>query len=84
MSFYTMALFGHAAFGSLLSGTLAARIGATDTIFVGGTACVLGALLFLRELPELRRIARPTYCAWESYRRRRKRRSPSLPNSRKH
>jgi MFS family permease len=61
MSFYTMAFFGTIPFGSLLAGTLADRIGAPDTILLGGGACVVGALLFVRELPELRRITRPAY-----------------------
>jgi MFS family permease len=61
MSFYTMAFFGTVPFGSLLAGVLAARIGAPDTIAIGGGACVAGGLLFLRELPEIRRAARPIY-----------------------
>ena len=61
MSFYTMAFFGTAPFGSLLAGWLAERIGAPDTILLGGVCCVAGAALFLRELPELRRAVRPIY-----------------------
>ena len=61
MSFYSMAFFGTVPFGSLFAGWLAARIGAPDTLLIGGLGCVLGALLFLRELPELRRIVRPIY-----------------------
>jgi len=61
MSFYTMAFFGTIPFGSLLAGTLADRIGAPDTILVGGGACIIGALLYMRELPELRRATRPVY-----------------------
>ena len=47
--------------GSLLAGLLAARIGAPDTILVGGVVCVIGAAAFYRSLPALRRIARPVY-----------------------
>lgn len=61
MSFYTMAFFGTIPFGSLLAGAAADRIGVPDTILLGGGACMVGALLFMRELPELRRIARPVY-----------------------
>lgn len=61
MSFYTMAFFGTIPFGSLLAGSLAERIGAADTVLVGGLACLIGSLLFARQLPELRRLARPTY-----------------------
>jgi MFS family permease len=61
MSFFAMAFFGTVPFGSLLAGTLAQRIGAPNTIGLGGVACILGAALFFRALPELRRHARPVY-----------------------
>jgi len=61
MGFYAMALFGTIPFGSLLAGALAQRIGTPDTLLAGGLACVVGALLFLRRLPELRRAVRPLY-----------------------
>jgi MFS family permease len=61
MSFYTMALMGTAPFGSLLAGWLAKVIGTPWTIFAGGIACLLGALVFYRRLPELKRIVRPVY-----------------------
>jgi MFS family permease len=61
MSFYTMAFFGMAPFGSLLAGWLGDRIGATATVRWGGVATVLGAALFARKLPELRRLLRPLY-----------------------
>ncbi len=61
MSFYTMAFMGMVPFGSLLSGTLADRIGAPDTIMIGGIACILGSLLFARKLPSLREMTRPIY-----------------------
>jgi MFS family permease len=61
MSFFAMAFFGTVPFGSLLAGTLAQRIGAPRTIGLGGLVCLVGAALFFRALPELRRHARPTY-----------------------
>jgi MFS family permease len=61
MSLYTMAFFGTVPLGSLLAGVMAHRIGVPNTISLGGAACVAGALLFIRELPELRRLARPVY-----------------------
>jgi MFS family permease len=61
MSFFAMAFFGTVPFGSLLAGSLAQRIGAPRTIGLGGIVCVVGAALFFRALPELRRHARPTY-----------------------
>ena len=61
MSFFAMAFFGSAPFGSLLAGTLADRIGAPNTLLLGGGVCILGAAIFLRALPGLRETARPTY-----------------------
>ena len=59
MSFYTMAFMGMAPFGSLLAGSLAAKIGAPDTILVGGVASILGAAWFAARLPAMRRLMRP-------------------------
>lgn len=61
MSYYTMAFQGTAPFGSLLAGVLAHRFGAPATLTMGGAGCVLGALLFLRALPEFRATLRPIY-----------------------
>ena len=61
MSFYTMAIMGTAPFGSLMAGGLAKVIGTPGTIFAGGIACIIGAIFFLRKLPELRKAVRPIY-----------------------
>jgi MFS family permease len=61
MSFYAMAFFGTVPLGSLMAGALATRIGAPNTILIGGLVCILGALLFLRELPVLGGLIRPIY-----------------------
>lgn len=61
MSFYTMAIMGTAPFGSLMAGGLAKAIGTPGTIFIGGMASIIGALVFLRKLPELRALVRPVY-----------------------
>jgi MFS family permease len=61
MAFYTMAFMGTAPFGSLLAGSLATRIGAPETIVVGGVACIVGGILFARVLPGLRQHVRPIY-----------------------
>jgi MFS family permease len=61
MSFYAMALMGTAPFGSLLAGSLASRIGAPDTLMIGGSFCILGALVFASKLPSLRETVRPIY-----------------------
>jgi MFS family permease len=61
MSFYTMAFMGTAPFGSLLAGSLADRIGAPDTLMIGGIGCILAAAWFYRALPRLRQYVRPIY-----------------------
>lgn len=61
MSFYTMAFMGTAPFGSLLAGSVADRIGAPQTLLLGGLGCILGALWFATSLRALRRDVRPIY-----------------------
>jgi MFS family permease len=61
MSLFAVAVFGTTPFGSLLAGGLATHLGAQRTILVGGVACVLSALVFLRALPGLRQMVRPIY-----------------------
>ena len=61
MSIYAMAIMGTSPFGSLIAGGLAKIIGAPYTIMAGGVACIAGALLFFRKLPELKNIVRPIY-----------------------
>jgi len=61
MSFYTMAFMGMAPFGSLLAGSLASKIGAPNTLIFGGACCILGALMFAKNLPVLRQHIRPIY-----------------------
>ena len=45
----------------VFAGSLASKIGAPWTVFIGGLACMAGALLFARRLPLLRKLARPIY-----------------------
>lgn len=61
MSYYTMAFFGAAPFGSLLAGALAHKIGAPDTVIITGACCVAGSLWFTLELPKIRADMRPIY-----------------------
>jgi MFS family permease len=61
MSYYTMAFFGAAPFGSLLAGALAHRIGAPHTIILTGACCIAGSLWFTLELPKVKAIIRPIY-----------------------
>jgi MFS family permease len=61
MSYYTMAFFGSAPFGSLLAGTLAQRIGAPHTVMVTGTFCLACSLWLTVELPKLNVAMLPIY-----------------------
>ena len=61
MSYYTMAFFGAAPFGSLFAGVLAHRIGAPHTMIVTGACCVLASAWFTLELPKIRAVMRPIY-----------------------
>jgi MFS family permease len=61
MSFYTMCFLGTAPFGSLLAGSLSARIGAPHTVLASGLCCAVAAMWFSRELPSIRAVVRPIY-----------------------
>jgi MFS family permease len=61
MSYYTMAFFGAAPFGSLLAGALAHWIGAPHTVILTGAFCVAGSLWFTLELPKVKAVMRPIY-----------------------
>jgi MFS family permease len=61
MSYYTMAFFGAAPFGSLLAGALAHRMGAPNTLIFNGAFCLAGSLWFTLELPKIRAVMRPIY-----------------------
>ena len=61
LSFYMMAFLGTAPFGSLIAGSLSSRIGAPNTLRIGGVCCLAGAAWFARGLPGLRAAVRPIY-----------------------
>jgi len=61
MSLYTMAFMGTAPFGSLMAGSLAAKIGSPNTLLVSGLCCICAGLLFARKLPALRAMVHPIY-----------------------
>ena len=61
MSFYMMAFLGTAPFGSLIAGWLSSRIGAGETLLLGGVCCIAGALWFASALPAIRVAVRPIY-----------------------
>jgi MFS family permease len=61
MSYYVMAVFGTAPFGSLLIGSLGSSLGAPGTVMAMGTVCAATSLWFLWESPKMRAIMRPIY-----------------------
>ncbi|HEU5057856.1 MAG TPA: MFS transporter [Kofleriaceae bacterium] len=61
MSFFTLAFFGMAPFGSLLAGGLASAVGARWTVVCVGIVSLAGVALFARKLPALRAEVRPIY-----------------------
>jgi MFS family permease len=61
MSLYVMAFMGMAPFGSLLAGSLASKIGAPNTLIIGGVSCILGSFMFAKKLPLIRGMVRPIY-----------------------
>ena len=48
-------------FGNLLGGVLAERIGAPTTLVIDGIVCILGSILFARQLPKLKELVLPIY-----------------------
>jgi len=61
MSFYTISFLGMVPFGNLLAGSLAGVIGAPSTLFMNGLAVIIGAGVFARQLPKLRKEIRTVY-----------------------
>jgi len=61
MSLFTMSFMGMAPFGSLLAGALAGSIGVSNTLLIGGVACIVGALFFERKLHMIRKHVIPIY-----------------------
>lgn len=61
MSLWAMAFIGIVPIGNLFAGVLASRIGAPNTLIIGGSFCILGSLLFAKQLPTLSRLVQPIY-----------------------
>ncbi|WP_026842512.1 MFS transporter [Citrifermentans bremense] len=61
MSFFTVAFMGMAPFGSLGAGAMTRMIGPRDTLLLGAICCLIGAVVFARNLPRIRRLVRPIY-----------------------
>jgi MFS family permease len=59
MSYFVMAMFGSAPFGSLMAGALAHRIGAPHTVLLTGSFCLAGGLWYSFELPRLKAFMHP-------------------------
>lgn len=61
MSLYALAFTSMVTFGNLFAGSLASRIGAPNTLTIGGIICIAGSLFFGRQLPALRQLVIPIY-----------------------
>ncbi len=61
MSFYSMAFMGMTPFGNLLAGSVAGAVGAPVTVLLGGVACLVGSMVFLKNLPRIQELVRPIY-----------------------
>ena len=58
MAVYSMMFMGMSPIGALAAGWVAERIGAPDTVVIGGVVCVVAAIVFNMRLPALRSVAR--------------------------
>jgi MFS family permease len=56
MSLVSMAFMGVVPFGDLYSGWLAGQIGVTNTFFWNGLVCLVGSLIFSRQLKSIQRL----------------------------
>ncbi len=65
MSLYSMMFIGMGPIGALVAGAMAARIGAPWTVCIGGLICLTGGLVFARQLPAMRPVARQLILAQE-------------------
>jgi MFS family permease len=58
MAVYSMMFMGMAPFGSFCAGAVAHHLGAPRTVAIGGLACIAGAIVFARNMPNIRAEAR--------------------------
>ncbi len=61
MSLFTVAFLGMAPFGSFGAGTMAGIVGPRVTLLTGAACCLIGTILFARNLPKIREAIRPLY-----------------------
>lgn len=58
MSFYAFSFVGMGPFGSLLAGSVAGWLGVRNSFLLSGAACIIGGLLFIKKLPDLKELVR--------------------------
>jgi len=61
MSFHVMAFVGTAPFGNLLAGLVAEKIGAPHTLLACGVCTIIIMLMFVLQIPQLRKMVHPIY-----------------------
>ncbi len=61
MSFYTMAFMGMMPLGSLLAGAMAVRLGASNTLIISGSCCIIASVVFVFKIPSLKKTLQPIY-----------------------
>jgi MFS family permease len=61
MSFYAMAFAGIAPFGSLLAGALASRVGAPNTLLLGGICCIVASIFSFTKFRSLKDVVHDIY-----------------------
>lgn len=61
MSLYSMAFLGTAPFGSLIAGYLASRVGASNTLVIGGVFCLIASIVFAARMPLMSKAIHPIY-----------------------
>ncbi|MDW7987384.1 MAG: MFS transporter [candidate division WOR-3 bacterium] len=65
MSFYMLAFLGTTPIGSLLTGSLARYLGASNTVMLSGVISLISALIFIKALPEIKKLIQPIFVKME-------------------
>ncbi|AFY31761.1 MFS transporter [Calothrix sp. PCC 7507] len=60
-SIFTTGFLGILPIGNLFFGGLAGHFGVANALFFGGVGCLIGALMFARNLPKIHKIVQPIY-----------------------
>lgn len=61
MSYFTMACVGIAPLGSLIDGAMTDKIGAPNTVMIGGVVSIICSIVFFTRLPMLKKLVKPIY-----------------------